>query len=128
MSPEELSPAEWAQLCRMKIAQINELEGRIRRLPPTQQNWETLRGLDITRRSLIKSLGQLENPSLWWRINRWVNNWAAADRAKEEERKKRRRDRRRSCPRCNGSGQVQGPGKWFVRCTACSGTGKGNHF
>jgi hypothetical protein len=121
MSFEDLSPTDQAQYCRMKLARIDELEDQLRSMPSTRENRETLRDLGNARRDYTKALKQLENPSLWRRTNQWVNNWAAADRAKEEERQ-----RRRGCPGCGGTGQVQGAGQWFEYCRACNGTGRYN--
>ncbi|MEU3740083.1 hypothetical protein AB0E78_23815 [Streptomyces sp. NPDC032198] len=118
MTFENLPPAERIRYCRDKLARINELETQVRSMPSTQQNRETLRDLATARVEYVKALKRLENPSLWRRTNRWVNEWAAEDRAKEAARK-----RRRGYTSCNGTGQVTGAGNWFESCRSCNGTG-----
>jgi DnaJ-class molecular chaperone len=119
MTFENLPPAEQIRYCRDKLARIDELETQVRSMPSTQQNRETLRDLATARGEYTKALKRLENPSLWQRTNRWVNEWAAEDRAKEAVRK-----RRRGCTSCNGTGQVVGAGNWFESCRSCNGTGE----
>jgi len=118
MSFEHLSPAEQARYCRDKLARIDELEAQVRAMPSTRQNRQTLRDLSNAREEYTKALRRLENPSLWQRTNRRVNQWAAEDRAREDAR-----NRRRGCAVCNGRGKVQGAGNWFVDCGSCNGTG-----
>jgi DnaJ-class molecular chaperone len=119
MAFEDLSPAEQIQYCRDKLARIDELETEVSGMPSTRQNRQTLRDLTTARGEYTKALKRLENPSLWQRTNRWVNEWAAEDRAKEEARK-----RRRGCVSCNGTGRVVGAGNWFENCGFCGGTGE----
>jgi hypothetical protein len=119
MGFEDLSPAEQARYCQDKLARIDELESQLHGMPSTRQNKQTLRDLATARREYTKALKRLANPTLWQRTNRWVNDWAAEDRAKEEARK-----RRRGCVICNGSGRVVGAGNWFENCGSCRGTGQ----
>ncbi|MFD9391413.1 hypothetical protein ACFWBB_11975 [Streptomyces sp. NPDC060000] len=118
MAFENLTPAEQIRYCRNKLARLDELESQVRGMPSTSQNLETLRDLATARREYTKALKRLENPSLWQRTNRWVNDWAAEDRAKEAERK-----RRRGCVSCDGTGRVAGAGNWPENCRSCGGTG-----
>lgn len=119
MSFEHLPRDQQAQYIRMKLARIEELEADVSDLPSTRQNQETLRDLANARREYTKALERLEHPSLWQRTNRWVNNWAEQDRAREEARKQRK-----GCVRCGGSGRVVGAGEWFETCGSCQGTGR----
>ncbi|MEU9283433.1 hypothetical protein AB0D57_01570 [Streptomyces sp. NPDC048275] len=123
MAFENLTPAEQIRYCQDKLARIDELETQIRSMPSTRQNLETLRDLATARHEYTKALKRLENPSLWQRTNRWVNEWAAGDRAKEAARK-----RRRGCVSCHGTGQVVGAGNWFENCVTCGGTGEHREY
>jgi len=123
MTFENLPAAEQIRYCRDKLARIDELETQVRGMPSTQQNRETLRDLATSRREYAQAIKRLESSSLWQRINRWVNEWAAEDRAKEEAKR-----RRRGCVDCNGSGTVRDVNSVGIfqsgNCGSCNGTGE----
>jgi hypothetical protein len=82
------------------------------------------RSPDIT--NVLRSLHGVPMPkeylSLWGQLNRWVSEWAEADRAREEEKQRRRT--RGMCSACQGYGNTRRYGDYFVKCSICGGSGR----
>ncbi|MEU4475872.1 hypothetical protein [Micromonospora sp. NPDC023888] len=107
-----MSRAEKIAWCESRLRHYNEIEADILSSPNDPSRQQRTRQLANARRQMEDALRMLRKPSLWQRVNMYVNREAAKDEAREAARE----HRPRSCLACGGSGQVQGAGNWFEPC------------
>jgi hypothetical protein len=110
---KKMSPAERVQWCETKLNRIYEIQSTMAQCPEHPEYDATMKNCANARYDITNVLNSLrgvpmptEYLSLWGRLNRWVSEWAEADRAREEAT--RRRLRAGTCSSCAGFWQQQG--------------------
>ncbi|MEU8179223.1 hypothetical protein AB0B86_00445 [Micromonospora sp. NPDC049047] len=111
-----MSRAERIAWCERRLRRYDEIEADILSTPNDPFRQQRTRQLADARRQIEDVLRMLRKPSLWQRVNMYVNREAAKDEAREAARARRPRP----CPACRGSGKVQGAGRWFEPCRSCN--------
>src|SRR5690242_16209709 len=109
-----LSRTEKIEWCKAGLQRCDEMEADIRQNPRDPDYEQAMHQVSVARQEMLKALRMVQRPSLWQRINMYVNSQAAKDAAKEDARRRRQR-----CPVCHGSGRVVGAGNYFERCGFC---------
>jgi hypothetical protein len=110
-----MSRAEKIAWCESRLRRYDEIEADIRSTPHDPYYHQRMQELTHARREMESVLQTLRKPSLWRRVNMYVNHEAAKDQAREAARAQRPRP----CPACGGTGRVQGAGNWFENCRSC---------
>lgn len=110
-----MSRREKIAWCEERLRRYDEIEADIRRTPHDPYYHQRMRQLDDARRQMDEALRMLRRPSLWQRVNMYVNHEAAKDELRDLERSRRPQ----RCPACRGSGRVKGAGNWYEDCRSC---------
>src|ERR1700712_5380506 len=99
-----MSPPERVQWCETKLNRLAELEQVIDQDRASPSYDEALRDVANARRDITNVLNSLHGArmpapylTLWGRLNRWVDDWAEADRRREAARRANA-----ACARCGG--------------------------
>jgi len=123
-----MSPQQRVQWCESKLIRIAELERVMDQNRGAAEYDEAMRNFAQARYDITNALSALrgvpmpaEYLTLWGRLNRWVNDWADADRRREEARRTNS-----ACHTCSGRGvTIEGSYRfYFATCRDCGGTGR----
>jgi len=127
---KRMSPPERVQWCETSLNRLAELEQMIDQDRGSPSYDEAIRNVTEARRQIVNVLNSLhgvrmpaEYLTLWGRLNRWVGDWAEADRRREAARRANA-----ACWRCSGRGMaIEGSYRYyFTPCPDCGGTGRQN--
>lgn len=110
-----MSRREKIAWCEARLRRYDEIEADILSAPNDPDYQQRMHQLTDARGQMEDVLRMLRKPSLWRRVNMYVNH----ESAKEELRELERSRRPQPCPVCHGSGRVQGAGNWFDPCRSC---------
>jgi hypothetical protein len=125
---KRMSPPERVQWCEAKLNRLAELQHMIDQDRGSPDYAEATRNVTDARQQITNVLNSLhgarmpaEYLTLWGRLNRWVSDWAAADRRREEAERANA-----ACWRCSGRGKtIEGSYHYyFASCPDCGGTGR----
>jgi hypothetical protein len=127
-----MSLAEKIAWCEDYLRYIDQVLANTRRLAAeAASRWEfhevreyeeIIRQLEEARPHMEFALYRLHNPTLWQRINMWVNERAAAEERKKQEKQARRNAGR--CQICGGRGSWVIAEKLIQKCPSCGGSGR----
>jgi hypothetical protein len=111
-----MSRAEKIAWCEARLRHYDHMDADIRQAPHDPYYAQRMHQVEVARRQMLEALRTVQRPTLWRRINMYVNHQGAKDAVKEDARR-----RRQPCPGCGGSGRVVGAGNYFEPCGSCGG-------